>query len=68
MTQKTLLVSKVSGLCEGLTEEDVLGHTDHTGLDHVVEKFKRNRGKKCTNKVRVRRSASLQKKFKVTVK
>ena len=43
---KKLLVSKVSGLCEDLLEEDALTKQDHTDLNSFVAKVKCNRGKK----------------------
>ena len=58
---KKLLVSKVSGLCEDLLEEDALGQEDHTDLDSFVAKVKRNRGKKGSTQVSVRRSSRLKK-------
>ena len=58
---KILLVSKVSGLCEDLLEEDALGNKDHTDPDQMVFKVKSNRGKNGSNQVRVRRSSRLKK-------
>jgi hypothetical protein len=64
-----LFVSKVSGLCEDLTEEDGFGLDDHT--DQICPEVKSSRGYKKkavkAETTKVRRSARIRKKSEETI-
>jgi hypothetical protein len=49
---QNIFVSKVSGLCEDLTEEGSVGYIDHTDLDNKTIMKKRGRKKVSTAKLK----------------
>jgi hypothetical protein len=58
---QNLFVSKVSGLCENLTEEESVGYIDHTDLDNKTIMKKRGVKKSLLKNLQVRRSSRIRK-------
>jgi hypothetical protein len=58
---QNIFVSKVSGLCEDLTEEGSVGYIDHTDLDNKTIMKKRGVKKSLLKNLQVRRSSRIRK-------
>jgi hypothetical protein len=58
---QNLFVSKISGLCEDLTEEDDMGSDGHTDQSSRDVKVTRTRRKIVYDKTKVRRSSRIRK-------